>query len=134
MKKQSVIFMLLGILFLVIGYGAYVMLTKSGARETDGTSRQTYETNDTSSKLSIDIVISSNPDEVQSIRVKQGQNVNVSFTSEVTDDAHLHGYDIVTPLTPEQKASMSFIADKTGRFELELESSRRLVAIFEVYP
>lgn len=72
--------------------------------------------------------------EPQSLRVEQGQQVILRVTSEVADEAHLHGYDLSKPLVAGEEITIDFIADKTGRFELELEKLGKTLGTIEVYP
>jgi hypothetical protein len=45
---------------------------------------------------------------------------------------HLHGYDFITDVAPGQPGSLTFRADMSGRFELELEDRAILIAELEV--
>lgn len=70
----------------------------------------------------------------QVVKVEEGKEVILSITSEIKDEAHLHGYDLSTGLEPSQEGVIKFIANKTGRFELELENSGVVLGFIEVYP
>lgn len=70
----------------------------------------------------------------QTERVKAGNKVSITVKSAVEDEVHFHGYDISKSVGPGMPAAISFTADKTGRFELELESSGTLLGYIEVYP
>ena len=72
--------------------------------------------------------------EPQSLRVEQGQQVILRIISEVADEAHLHGYDLSKPLVASEEITINFVADKTGRFELELEKLGKPLGTIEVYP
>lgn len=72
--------------------------------------------------------------EPQVVKVEEGKEVILSITSEIKESAHLHGYDLSTSLEPGQEGVIKFIADKTGRFELELENGGIVLGFIEVYP
>jgi len=53
------------------------------------------------------------------IRVTQGDNVRLRWTSDRPIVLHLHGYDIETRVEPGGVAEMVFTARATGRFGVE---------------
>ncbi|MBP2706153.1 hypothetical protein JOL79_20290 [Microbispora sp. RL4-1S] len=53
------------------------------------------------------------------IEVTKGQTVRIKVTSDVADEAHVHGYDKEASLQPGTPASIEFVADETGLFEVE---------------
>ncbi|MFG1914600.1 hypothetical protein [Micromonospora sp. NPDC048898] len=53
------------------------------------------------------------------ITVGKGQLVRITVTSDVSDELHLHGYDLGARLPAGQPGSVEFRADKTGLFEVE---------------
>jgi hypothetical protein len=53
---------------------------------------------------------------------KLGQAVVIMVTSDIADEIHLHGYDKKADAGPGKVATIAFIADKPGIFEVELES------------
>ena len=55
--------------------------------------------------------------------VAQGSQVVIVVSSDDTsDDVHIEGYELSTPLEMRDSANLSFIADTPGRFEVELQS------------
>lgn len=72
--------------------------------------------------------------QAKSVTVKQGQKVVLKVTSDIADQVHLHGYDLSKEVAPGQEAVIEFAADKTGRFDLELEKSDKALGVVEVYP
>lgn len=54
-------------------------------------------------------------------KFKQGENVFLSISSEIPDEAHLHGYDLSTRMELDSRGEIKFIVSKTGRFPIELE-------------
>ncbi|MBE3015845.1 hypothetical protein IL992_42785 [Microbispora sp. NEAU-D428] len=57
------------------------------------------------------------------IEVTKGQTVRITVTSDAADEAHLHGYDKEAALQPGTPASIEFVADQTGLFEMETHES-----------
>ncbi len=57
------------------------------------------------------------------IEVTKGQTVRITVTGDTADEAHLHGYDKEASLKPGTPASIEFVADETGLFEMETHES-----------
>lgn len=66
--------------------------------------------------------------------VEKGRAVVIRVTSDLADELHLHGYDLSAPVGPGEPARLSFTADVTGRFELELEQRGIPLGEVEVGP
>ena len=88
----------------------------------------------------VDLVVreGSLPPEQRTIRVQQGDAVTLRWTSDQTLTLHLHGYDIERRVVPGTTTTMSFTANATGRFSIEVHGSegRRAttLAYLEVHP
>lgn len=54
------------------------------------------------------------------IDVRQGDTVTVNVESDTRGGFHLHGYDLFEVVAPGEPASIGFVADATGRFEIML--------------
>ncbi|GAA4576636.1 hypothetical protein [Planotetraspora kaengkrachanensis] len=57
------------------------------------------------------------------IDVTKGQTVRITVTSDVADEAHVHGYDKGVSLQPGTPATIEFVADQDGLFEVETHES-----------
>lgn len=68
------------------------------------------------------------------ISVPQGTPVTLRITVDHHDELHLHGYDLTLKLPTATVAELSFIADKSGRFEYELHHSHLDLGALEVQP
>ncbi len=53
------------------------------------------------------------------VRVTQGDQVELRWTTDESTEVHLHGYDIKADLTPGNAEVMTFEARATGRFAIE---------------
>ena len=74
------------------------------------------------------------------VRVDQGDEVEIRWSSDEGATVHLHGYDIETVVPAEGEAAMRFAARATGRFPIEahgIGGDRRLektLLYLEVHP
>ncbi len=64
--------------------------------------------------------------------VAKGQKVRIEVTSDKDDELHVHGYDKTARLKAGQPAAVEFIADQSGRFEVETHESGLLLCNLEV--
>jgi len=78
------------------------------------------------------------PAEQRVVRVRQGDDVTLRWTTDKALTIHLHGYDIEVPLKPAAAVSMRFTARASGRFPVEIHShgrgEHRVLAHVEVHP
>lgn len=73
------------------------------------------------------------------VRVRQGDEVTLSWTTDKALVIHLHGYDIEMSLSPAAPALMRFTARASGRFPIEIHAHgrsdhHRVLAHVEVHP
>ena len=72
------------------------------------------------------------------LRVKQGDEVELRWSSDKPIELHLHGYDIEMKVAPHAPAVMEFKASIPGRFPVETHGQgkgpHRPVLYLEVYP
>jgi len=77
------------------------------------------------------------PEDRRVVRVSQGDEVTLRWTTDRPLTVHLHGYDIETKLSPGTSVSTRFTARATGRFAIEVHGDRgeeRIVGYLEVHP
>ena len=79
------------------------------------------------------------PETMRLMRVHQGDIVKLRWTSDRPIVIHLHGYDIEKHITADGVVEMSFTANATGRFPIEIHGQGGAhegapLAIIEVYP
>lgn len=72
----------------------------------------------------------------QTLRVMEGDRVEISFTGDRKLTLHLHGVDVETTITPGKTAVMRFDATVAGRFPVEAHgaSGHRTLLYVEVHP
>ena len=66
------------------------------------------------------------------VEVELGSVVAISVESDVAEEIHLHGYDVLVDIEPGGSAILRFTADVPGRFEIEFERSGEFIAELEV--
>ena len=72
----------------------------------------------------------------QTIRVTQGDHIELNWSSDKSIELHLHGYDIHAYVAPNSPAIMHFTAHATGRFPVEMhgKSEHSALIYIEVHP
>ena len=68
------------------------------------------------------------------IRASQGDQVAIEVEADVTDQVHVHTYDLFFDVSPNRDAPIRFRADITGVFEIELEDAGLSLTMLEVSP
>jgi hypothetical protein len=73
------------------------------------------------------------------IRITQGEEVELFWTSDETANLHLHGYDIEFKVTPDAPTPITFTAHATGRFPITShgfgnQHGHNTLLYLEVYP
>ena len=68
------------------------------------------------------------------LKVQQDDAVEIHIVSDQAEELHLHGYNLKLELTPNQPATLVFKADRSGRFEYELEHAGIELGALEVSP
>ena len=71
---------------------------------------------------------------VQELEYVRGEQVRLQVKSDVAEEVHVHGYDLIEEVAPGRLASFSFPADIEGGFEVELEGSAKQIAELTVLP
>jgi len=73
-------------------------------------------------------------DGVKKLRFKEGDTVRFRVRGDVSDEVHVHGYDLKKDIAPGRIVTFSFPATITGIFEVELEAAGRQIAQLRVDP
>jgi hypothetical protein len=69
-----------------------------------------------------------------SLHVYESDTVTLSITADKYEEIHLHGYDKHFFPNPGQPATVTFPADKTGNFVIEIEATSQPLGLLEVQP
>ena len=85
-------------------------------------------------QVRIEIVDGNPVDGVTKVRVAKGETVALNVASDVSDEVHLHGYDISREVAPGKPARLKFKATIEGIFEVELENRGLEIASLRVDP
>jgi hypothetical protein len=68
------------------------------------------------------------------LEVREGDRVILEIIADSGDELHLHGYDLRLQIVPDREARLAFVANRTGRFGLELHHAHAELGALEVYP
>ena len=68
------------------------------------------------------------------IELEQGQQFVLVVEADVSDEVHIHGYDILRDVGPGEPARFEFRAETAGRFDVELEQSQQPLTELVVSP
>ena len=71
---------------------------------------------------------------IQRATVAKGDNVVLVVHSDVADEIHVHGYNLMQDVAAGGTARITFVADVPGRFEAELEQHGTQIADLTVTP
>lgn len=76
------------------------------------------------------------PESQRLLRVRQGDEVTLRWTTGRPFTLHFHGYDLEAKLVPQTPVELRFTARATGRFPLEIHGpgTERTVGHLEVHP
>jgi hypothetical protein len=76
------------------------------------------------------------PADQRLLRVQQGDEVTLKWTTDRPFTLHLHGYDLEAKLVPQTAVELRFTARAAGRFPLEIHGpgTERTVGHLEVHP
>lgn len=66
------------------------------------------------------------------VPVPVGEQVTLVITSDVADEAHVHGYDLLADLVPGTPAELTFAATIPGVFEVELHDAGTVLLALQV--
>ena len=66
------------------------------------------------------------------VEVDLGSVVALMVTSDIAEEVHVHGYDILRAVSESQPAHFAFTATIPGVFEVEFEGSGRLLLQMEI--
>lgn len=68
------------------------------------------------------------------LQVLVGTEVTLRLQSDRPDQLHVHGYELSLALGAGVPGSLTFVADRSGRFELEMHEAQLALGALEVLP
>lgn len=68
------------------------------------------------------------------LSAKEGDTVVIHIQSDEAEEFHLHGYDRAVDLEAGKTATLTLVANASGRFPYELEHAKIELGALEVYP
>lgn len=68
------------------------------------------------------------------LQADEGDTLTVSVSADKYEEIHLHGYDKHFFPSPGQPATLTFPADKTGNFVIEIEATSNTLGLLDVRP
>lgn len=71
---------------------------------------------------------------VLKIDVKEGDRIEFKVDSDLSEEIHVHGFDVSKDVDAGQTVKLAFDADFTGIFETELEGTAVPIAEIQVNP
>ena len=71
---------------------------------------------------------------VEEISVRKGDRIRFEVQSDVADEVHVHGFDLMKDVEAGGKVSFDFKADIDGAYEVELENRKEQIAELKVAP
>jgi hypothetical protein len=144
-RAQRLTFLAIAVVIAIV---AVVVLTSGGDDEpetTSATATPTATATDTAApeetatatptpKPTPEVPVVTTTGDVTDLEFKQGDTVRFRVRSTVSDEIHVHGYDLMKDVTPGETVTFSFPASITGIFEIELENAGEQIAQLRVDP
>ena len=120
------------VLPLLLALAAIAGLTACGSSGDDGGSANGGTTGVTAATI---VVRNGEPvGGVQELEYSAGEEVRFTVKSDVADEIHVHGYDLMKDVPAGGTVSFSFPAEIEGIFEIELEGRKEQIAELRVNP
>lgn len=71
---------------------------------------------------------------IKKLTFNKGDHARFVIDSDVADEIHVHGYDLMKDVAAGHRVTFDFAATKDGIFEVELEGRKRQIASLQVQP
>ena len=129
---------LVAVVFLVACGGSATSGSDTTAAASGGSSVQPMPTNPAAGQITgpvtIDVTVGTDSGRDRVENVPTGTDVTINIVNPTADDEfHLHGYDMSTGETAKGvTASISFTADKPGKFEVESHVTEEIILVVVV--
>ena len=73
------------------------------------------------------VTVSGNTMTPDTISVKQNDRVTINVSVDRTEEIHLHGYDILKTIQAAGTGVYQFTADKSGSYDIEIETTSTII-------
>lgn len=107
--------------------------TTTSTSTASSSTTSTVDTEDEMTAFEIEVV-SGEVTEGGRLQAELGSVVRLVVEADVSDEVHVHGYDLFAEVTPGMPATIEFTADIPGVFEVELEDAGLELAQLVVGP
>lgn len=124
MRTKNIILLVVGII-LIAGIYSFAKSQKETVPESPLVLEKVFEF-----KISKDKLVSA----PETLKVTVGDEVSIIVTTDEADELHLHGYDLSLDLVNGVSGELSFMANITGKFGLELHHNELELGELEVFP
>jgi hypothetical protein len=78
---------------------------------------------DTGNTVTFSVTVTGNTADRTDLQAKQGDTIQLTFTTDKDEEIHLHGFDLAFECEAGKPLTKTFKADRTGQFEFEIEST-----------
>ncbi len=68
------------------------------------------------------------------IKAVKGRTIKLTFTTDKDEEVHLHGFDRMFTCKAGRPQSQTFVADRTGAFEIEIETTSTHIGELDINP
>src|SRR3954452_15148368 len=122
---------------LAVAAVALFFVFKGGSDDTSNDTTPASDTGGKSAKAQTPTIVVKNGKPVGGIReldYTEGDQVRFKVVSDVSDEVHVHGYDLMQDVAPGHPVTFDFPANIEGVFEAELESRKEQIIELRVNP
>ena len=106
---------------------------EDGGHATAGTpTRYDADVSEAAQAISVEVVDGVPVGGIRRVEVALGSVVALMVTSDITEEVHVHGYDILRAVSEGHPTHFAFTAEIPGVFEVEFEGSGRLLLLLEI--
>lgn len=89
---------------------------------------------DTGKTVTFSVKVTGNSADQTDLQARQGDTIQLTFTTDKDEEIHLHGFDIAFECKAGTPLTKTFKADRTGQFEFEIEDTSTHLGNLTVNP
>lgn len=120
---------------IVVGLGVIVVAIVLLVVLKNGSSDSSTDTSNANGKVPVIVVKHGKPvGGIRELTYNEGEQVHFEVDSDVSDEVHMHGYDIMKDVKAGGSVSFDFPASLEGVFEAELEGRKEQIIQLTVNP